>query len=44
MDGRFRTLHGVLHIPGLARNLIYLSKMDDTGIKTMLEKESCRMV
>jgi hypothetical protein len=29
---------------GLARNLIYVSKMDDAGVKTMFEKETCRMV
>jgi hypothetical protein len=29
IDGRIRTLPGVLHIPGLARNLIFVSKMDD---------------
>ena len=28
-DGRIRTLPGVLHIPGLARNLISVSKMAD---------------
>jgi hypothetical protein len=44
MDGRIRTLPGVLHIPILARNLIFVSKMDDKGVKTMFEKESCRMV
>jgi hypothetical protein len=44
IDGRIRTLPGVLHIPGLARNLIYVSKMDDAGVKTIFEKETCRMV
>jgi hypothetical protein len=44
MDGRIRTLPGVLHIPGLARNLIFVSKMDDAGVKTVFEKETCRMV
>jgi hypothetical protein len=42
--GRIRTLSGVLHIPGLARNLIYVSKMDDVGVKTIFEKETCKMV
>jgi hypothetical protein len=42
--GRIRTLLGVLHIPGLARNLIFVRKMDDAGIKTIFEKETCRMV
>jgi hypothetical protein len=41
---RIRTLLGVLHIPGLAKNLIYVSKMDDAGVKTIFEKETYRMV
>jgi hypothetical protein len=40
MDGRIQTLPGVLHIPRLARNLIYVRKMDDGGVKTMFEKEN----
>jgi hypothetical protein len=44
MDGRIRTLLGVFHILGLARNLIFVSKMDDAEVKTMFEKETCRMV
>jgi hypothetical protein len=43
-DGRIRTLPGVLHIPGLARNLIFVSKMDDAGVKTVFEKETYMMV
>jgi hypothetical protein len=31
-DGGIRTLPGVLHIPGLERNLIYVSKMSDVGV------------
>jgi hypothetical protein len=44
MDGRIRTLIGVLHIPGLSRNLISVSKMGDAGVKAVFEKETCRMV
>jgi hypothetical protein len=44
IDGRIRTLPGIFHIPGLARNFIYVSKMDDVGVKTVFEKETCRMV
>jgi hypothetical protein len=44
IDGRIRTLLGVLHIPGLAKNLIFVRKMDDVGVKTIFEKETCRMV
>ena len=42
--GRVRTLPGVLHIPALARNLISVSKLDDAGVKTMFEKDTCKMV
>eukprot|EP00253_Pinus_taeda_P005913 PITA_05913 len=42
--GRVRTLPGVLHIPALARNLISVSKMDDSGVKTVFEKDTCKMV
>jgi hypothetical protein len=44
IDGRIRTLPGVLHILGLAINLIYLRKMDDARVKTIFEKETYRMV
>ena len=44
IDGRIRTLPGVLHIPGLAKNLISVRKMDDAGVKTIFEKETYRMV
>jgi hypothetical protein len=44
IDGRIRKLPGVLHIPGLSRNFIFVSKMDDVGVKTIFEKETCRMV
>jgi hypothetical protein len=40
IDGRIRKLPGVLHIPGLAKNLIYIRKMDDAGFKTMFEKKN----
>jgi hypothetical protein len=44
IDGRIRTLLGVLHIPGLAINLIFVIKMDNAGVKTIFEKETYRMV
>jgi hypothetical protein len=44
IDGRIRKLSGVLHILGLARNLIYVRKMDDVGVNKIFEKETCRMV
>jgi hypothetical protein len=44
IDGRIRTLLGVLDISVLAINLIPVRKMDDAGVKTIFEKETCRMV
>jgi hypothetical protein len=44
IDGRIRTLPGVLHIPSLAKILIYVRKMDDAGVKKIFEKETNRMV
>ena len=43
-DAKRGTLSGVFHIPGLARNLIYVSKMSDAGVETMFEKDTCKMV
>ena len=43
-DGMVKTLPGVLHIPGLARNLISVSKISDAGIQVIFNKESCKMV
>ena len=42
--GRVITLPGVLHIPALAKNLIFVSKLDDTGVKMLFEKDTCKMV
>jgi transposase InsO family protein len=44
IDGRIRTLSSVLHIPGMARNLISVRKMEDAGVKPIFEKGTCRMV
>ena len=43
-DGRIRSLPGVLHIPNLARNLIYVGKMDVADVKTMCGDGGCKMV
>ena len=43
-DGRIKILPGVLHIPGMAINLISISKMVDIGVKTVFEKDICKMV
>ena len=43
-DGRIRTLPGMLHIPGLARNLISVSKMVDAGVKIVFEKDRSKMI
>jgi hypothetical protein len=44
IDGRIRTLPSVLHIPGMARNLISIRKMEDVGVKRIFKKGTCRMV
>jgi hypothetical protein len=44
MDGRIKTTPCVLHIPRLARNLIFVRKIDDGGVKTVFEKENYWMV
>ena len=44
IDRRIRRLPSVLHIPILAKNLIFVSKMDDAGVKAIFEKETYRMV
>jgi hypothetical protein len=44
MDENIRMLPRDLHIPGLAINLIFVSKVDDVGVKILFEKETCRMV
>jgi hypothetical protein len=43
-NGRIRTLPGVLHIPKLARSLIFVSKLSDAGVKTVFAKNTCKMV
>ena len=42
--GRIRTLPGVMHILSLARNLIFVSNMDDACLETLFEKDSYKMV
>ena len=43
-DGRKINLTGLLNIPGLERNLIYVTKMSDGGMHTLFQKDSCNMV
>lgn len=43
-DGKIRTLPNVLHISAFAKNFIFVSKMDDTRVKTMFEKYTSKMV
>jgi len=42
--GRVRTLPSVLHIPTLAKNLISVSRFDDAAVRTVFEKDICKMV
>jgi len=39
-----RTLSVVLHIPALAINLIFVSKLDDASVEIVFEKDICKMV
>jgi len=39
-DGRKGTLLGVLHLPGLERNLISIRKMGDVGVHTTFVKDT----
>ena len=43
-NGRIRTLPGVLHIPNIARKLIYVGNMDVAGVKTVCGDGGCKMV
>ena len=43
-DGRIRTLPRVLHIPKLARSLISVSKLGAAGVRTIFEKDTCKMI
>jgi hypothetical protein len=42
--GRIRTLLGVLEIPKLSRSLIFVRKLDDACVDTVLGKGNCKMV
>ena len=42
--GRIRKLPGILYIHALAKNQMYVSKLDDAGVKTVFEKETCKMI
>jgi hypothetical protein len=42
--GRIRTLPRLLHIPKLARSLIYVSKFDDAGVDIVFGKGTHNMV
>ena len=43
-DGRIKNFPGVLHIPNLARNLIFVKNMDVEGVKTVCGDGGCKMV
>jgi hypothetical protein len=43
-DGRIRTLPRVFHIPNMSRILIYVSKLDEERVDTLLGKGTCNMV
>jgi hypothetical protein len=44
MDGRIGTILSVLDIPILDKKIIFVRKMDDAVVKTVIGKETSRMV
>jgi len=44
IGGRIRTLLGVLHIPTLAIDMIFVSNMDDAGVKRVFMKDIYKIV
>jgi len=42
--GRNRILLGVMHIPTLTKNLIFVRKMDDACVKIMFKEYTCKIV
>ena len=44
MGGSIKIFHGVMHILGFSKNLIYISNMNDAGVNVMFEKYTCNMV
>eukprot|EP00253_Pinus_taeda_P010053 PITA_10053 len=42
--GRIRTLSSILHITALARNMIYVSKLEYACVKIVFEKDTYKMV
>lgn len=42
-DRRRGTLPSVLYISGSARNLISISIMEDIGVRTVFDKDTCKM-
>ena len=44
LDGRIRNINGVLHIPGLARNLLSIKKLIDAGVQVVFYDVRCKIV
>ena len=42
-NGRVKGIDGVLHIPGLARNLLSVSKLGDVGVQIVFPSDGCKM-
>ena len=43
-DGRVMGINGVMHIPGLARNLLSVSMLNDVGVQVVFSKDGCKMM
>jgi hypothetical protein len=43
-DRRVKGINGVMHIPGLARNLLSVSMLNDVGVQVVFSKDGCKMM
>lgn len=44
LDGRVKGINGVLHILGLAQNLLSISKLNDVGVQVVFSNGGCKMM
>jgi hypothetical protein len=42
-DGRIKGIDGIMHIPGLTQNLLYVSKLNDIGVQVSFLSNGCKM-
>ena len=44
LDGQVKGINGVMHILGLARNLLSISMLNDVGVQVIFSKDGCKMM